>query len=296
MQLHGAWAPALDEAQRACERLSQPPGQAALGAALYQRAELLRLRGELASSEEAYRQANQHGRRPQPGLAQLRLAQGDSAAAAGAIRRVVEDATDRRTRSRLLPAFVEIMLAAGDLPAARAAADDLSAIAAVFDSPFLRAASAHALGAVLLAEGDARAALAALHDGWDQWSQLDAPYEGARTRLLMALACRHLGDSDTADLEFEAAIRVFRDLGAGPDLARSQQLARPNAPRAAGGLSAREVQVIRLLATGKTNRAIAGELFISDKTVGRHVSNIFTKLGLSSRAAATAYAFKHGLV
>jgi DNA-binding CsgD family transcriptional regulator len=296
MQLHGAWPAAMDEAQRACERLSQPPGQAALGAAFYQRAELLRLRGEFTKSEEAYRQANQHGRRPQPGLSQLRLAQGQIDAAAGAIRRVVEDAKDRRTRSKLLPAFVEIMLAAHDVPAARAAANELSELAAVFDSLFLRAASAHASGAVLLAEGDARGASAALHDGWTAWHQLEAPFEEARTRMLMALACRQLGDTDTAALELEAAHQVFKQLGAAPDLARTQEFSQRSTPRAAGGLSAREVQVIRLLATGKTNRAIADELFISEKTVGRHVSNIFTKLGLSSRAAATAYAYEHDLV
>ena len=296
MQLHGAWPAAMDEAQRACERLSQPPGQAALGAAFYQRAELLRLRGEFTKSEEAYRQANQHGRRPQPGLSQLRLAQGQIDAAAGAIRRVVEDAKDRRTRSKLLPAFVEIMLAAHDVPAARAAANELSEIAAVFDSLFLRAASAHASGAVLLAEGDARGASAALHDGWTAWRQLEAPFEEARTRVLMALACRQLGDADTAALELETARQVFKQLGAAPDLARTQELSQRSTPKAAGGLSAREVQVIRLLATGKTNRAIADELFISEKTVGRHVSNIFTKLGLSNRAAATAYAYEHDLV
>jgi DNA-binding CsgD family transcriptional regulator len=209
---------------------------------------------------------------------------------------VVEDAKDRRTRSKLLAAFVEIMLAAHDVPAARAAANELSEIAAVFDSLFLRAASAHASGAVLLAEGDARGASASLHDGWTAWRQLEAPFEEARTRVLMAQACRELGDADTAALELEAARQVFKQLGAAPDLARTQEFSLRSAPKAAGGLSAREVQVIRLLATGKTNRAIADELFISEKTVGRHVSNIFTKLGLSSRAAATAYAYKHDLV
>ena len=296
MQLHGAWPAAMDEAQRACERLSQPPGQAAIGAAFYQRAELLRLRGEFANAEEAYRQANQHGRRPQPGLSQLRLAQGQVDAAAAAIRRVVEAAKDRRSRSKVLAAYVEIMLAAHDVAAARTAADELSEIATALNSLFLRAASAHASGVVLLAEGDARAALAALHQGWTAWHELEAPYEGARTRVLIGLACRQVGDDDSADLEFDAARHVFKHLGAAPDLARIEALCQRRAPEAAGGLSAREVQVLRLLATGKTNRAIADELFISEKTVARHVSNIFTKLGLSSRAAATAYAYRHHLV
>ncbi len=224
------------------------------------------------------------------------MAQGDIDTAAAAIRHIVEDAKDRRSRSRLLAAFVEIMLAAHDVRTARAAADELSEIAAALDSLFLRAAAAHAVGAVLLAEGDARAASAALHQGMDAWHELEAPYEEARTRVLMALACRQLGDDDSADLEFDAASQVFRQLGAGPDLARTQALAKRDAPEAVGGLSAREVEVLRLLATGKTNRAIADELFISEKTVARHVSNIFTKLGLSSRAAATAYAYQHHLV
>jgi len=295
MQLHGAWPAAIDEAERACERLSQPPGQPAIGAAFYQRAELHRLRGEFAKAEEAYRRANQHGRRPQPGLSQLRLAQGQVDAAAAAIRRVMEEPQDRRIRIRMLAAYVEIMLAADDIRAARAAADELSVLAVALAAPVLHAASAQATGAVLLAEGDARAAVAALRQAWRAWHELEAPYEAARTRMLYALACRQLGDDDSADMEFAAAGQVFKQLGAGPDLARMEELAPRIAPGAAGGLSPREVQVLRLLATGKTNRAIAGELFISEKTVARHVSNIFTKLGLSSRAAATAYAYRHHL-
>jgi DNA-binding CsgD family transcriptional regulator len=296
MQLHGAWPAALDEAQRACERLSQPPSQAFIGPAFYRRAELHRLRGEFAEAEEAYRHANQHGRRPHPGLAQLRLAQGQIEAAAATIRQVVEQAKDRGARSRLLGAFVEIMLAAGDIPAARIAADKFSEIAASFDSLFLRAASAHATGSVLLAEGDAGAALTSLHQGWAAWQELEAPYEGARTRVVIALACRTLGDEDSADLELEAAHQVFRQLGAEPDLGLTQALAQRNASDAIGGLSPREVEVLRLLATGRTNRAIADELCISEKTVARHVSNILTKLGLSSRSAATAYAYQQHLV
>jgi DNA-binding CsgD family transcriptional regulator len=296
MQLHGGWTAALDEAQRACERLSAPPGQTMIGAAFYQRAELLRLRGAFAEAEEAYRHANQHGRRPHPGLSQLRLAQGQIEAAAAAIRQVVEQAQDRRDRSKLLGAFVEIMLAAGDIPAARTAADEFSAIAAAFDSLFLRAASAYATGSVLLAEGDARAALAAFNRAWPAWQELEAPYEGARTRVSIALACRALGDEDSADLELEAANQAFRQLGAESDLARTEALAQRNTSEARGGLTPREVEVLRLLATGRTNRAIADKLFISEKTVARHVSNILTKLSLSSRSAATAFAYQRHLV
>jgi DNA-binding NarL/FixJ family response regulator len=296
MQLHGAWSDALDEAQRARERLSQPSAQPAVGGAFYQQAELHRLRGEFAKAEEAYRQASRWGRMPQPGLALLRLAQGRVDAAAAAIRRVADEAHDRVTRSRLLPAHVEIMLAARDVQAARVAADELAETAAAIDAPFLQAASAHAMGAVLLEEGDTRAACNALRRAWTGYQKLEVPYEAARVRVLLGLACRMLGDEDSAEMELDAARWVFRQLGAAPDLARVEALSRKVASRAAGGLTAREVEVLRLLATGKTNRTIADELFLSEKTVARHVSNIFTKLGLSSRAAATAYAYEHDLL
>jgi ATP/maltotriose-dependent transcriptional regulator MalT len=292
LQLHGAWPEALDEAQRACERLA---GQPAVGMAFYEQAELHRLRGELAEAEGAYRQASRWGREPQPGLALLRLAQGRLDAAAAAIRRVVDEARDRVTRSRLLATYVEVMLAAGDVRAARTAADELAEIAAGLDAAFLRAVSAQATGAVLLGEGDARAALEPLRRSWMAWQEIEAPYEAARVRVLIGLCCRALGDADSAEMELDAARCVFEQLGAAPDLARVRALSRKVA-RAAGGLTAREVEVLRLVAAGKTNRAIAAELFISEKTVARHLSNIFTKLGLWSRAAATAYAYEHDLL
>jgi len=188
------------------------------------------------------------------------------------------------------------MLAANDVSAARAGADELSAIAASLDAPFMRAVSAHATGAVLLAEHDARAALAALRRAGAAWQELGAPYEAARVRVLIGRSCRELGDEDAAEMELDAARRVFQQLGATPDLARVEALSRKPAAKAASRLTAREVQVLRLVAAGKTNRAIADDLVISDKTVARHVSNIFTKLDLSTRAAATAYAYQHGLV
>lgn len=296
MQLHGSWSEAMDAARRACDSLSQPSGQPGAGAAFYLEAELHRLRGQFSRAEEAYRKAGQSGRKPQPGLAQLRLAQGQVGAAAAAILRAVDEAQERRTRARLLPACVEILLAANDVTGARTVADELSRIAADLDAPYLRAVSAHATGAVLLAEGAARAALAALRQAWALWCDLEAPYEAARVRVLAGLACHELGDDDTAAMELDSARQVFHQLGARSDLARVVQLSRGAIPRAAGGLTAREVQVLGLVASGKTNRAIAGALAISEKTVARHVSNIFTKLGLSSRAAATAYAYQHHLL
>jgi ATP/maltotriose-dependent transcriptional regulator MalT len=188
------------------------------------------------------------------------------------------------------------MLAAGDGRAARVAADELSEMADDLDAPLLRALAAQAHGAVLMLEGDVQAALGALRHAWTAWQELEVPYEAARARVLIGLACRELGDEETTEMELDAASWTFGHLGAVPDLARAQSLSRRAAAKPAGGLTGRELEVLRLIATGKTNRSIAADLFLSEKTVARHVSNIFTKLGLSSRAAATAYAYEHDLV
>jgi DNA-binding CsgD family transcriptional regulator len=296
LQLHGVWSEASEAAQLACERCLQGPDAPAIGGAWYQRAELHRLRGESAQADEAYRQASRFGRRPQPGLALLRLAQGQVDAASTAIRGAVGEAQERRSRSRLLPAHVEIMLAAGDVQAARLAADELEKIAGDQGPPLLRAAAGQARGAVLLAEGAAEAALPVLRQAWTAWQEIEAPYEAARVRVLIGAAYRGLGDEDAAQMELDAAHWVFHELGAAPDLARVEALSRRAAPGDVGLLSSRELQVLRLVATGKTNRAIGAELFISERTVERHVSNIFIKLDVSSRAAATAYAYEHKLV
>jgi DNA-binding CsgD family transcriptional regulator len=295
MQLHGAWPDALDAAQRACERLLRR-AQPAVGAAFYQQGELHRLCGEFAQADEAYEQASRWGRDPQPGLARLRLAQGRVDAAEAAIRRAAAGAQDPVARAHLLPALVEIMCAAGDVRAARAAADELSEMADDLDAPLLRALATHAQGAVLLFESDARAALGAQRHAWTAWQELEVPYEAARARVLIGLACRALGDEETAEMELDAARSVFEQLGAVTDLERAHALSRKAPAKPAGGLTAREFEVLRLVATGKTNRSIAADLFLSEKTVARHVSNIFGKLGLSSRAAATAYAYEHDLV
>jgi DNA-binding NarL/FixJ family response regulator len=296
LQLHGAWPEAVEETKRACARLAHGADKHATGAALYRQADIYRASGDFTAAEDAFRQASQWGHEPQPGLAMLRLAEGKTDAAEAAIRRVVAETNDRLRRAKLLPAHIEIMLAVGDVPAARDAATEFTEIADDYDTPALRAAAGHALGAVRLAEGDARGALVALRRGWQVWRELDAPYEAARVRVLIALGCRALGDEDSAALELDAARRVFAQLGAGPDLTRVTALNRTRIDPAAHGLTARELQVLRLLATGKTNRAIAADLIVADKTVDRHVTNIFTKLGVSSRAAATAYAYQHRLL
>ncbi len=297
LQLHGSWPDAAAEAQRACERLRDPPGQVAEGMAVYQRGELHRLRGEAARAETCYREASQHGHDPQPGLALLRLAQGRVDDAAASVRRALDESPEFRGRTRLLPSHVEISVARGDVAGARLAADELTESAAARDSPQLVAAALQAAGAVLLAEDDPREALLSLRRAWSLWQDMGAPYDAARTRVLVGLACRAVGDDDTAEMELDAARWVFEQLGAAPDLARVAALSRRGGRAAApGGLTLREVQVIRLVATGATNRAIAAELFLSEKTVARHIANIFTKLDLSSRAAATAYAYEHHLV
>ena len=310
MRLSGAWSKAVEEAEHACTWLSQaaarldaatnegdlPSFKYPVGAAYYELAEIHRMRGELAAAAEAYERASLHGHSPEPGLALLRLGQGRLKAAEAAARRLLAQSQARIARVNVLGACAEIMIAAGDLPSARAAAEELGAIAAESSAPLLRALAAQSIGAVLRAEGDARAALAQLRAAWSAWQDIDAPYEAARVRVMLGLLCRDLLDEDGAALELDAARRVFQRLAAAPDVARVSKLMGSSANLAERTLTAREVEVIELVATGKTNRAIAQQLSISERTVDRHVSNILMKLELPSRSAATAYAYEHGLV
>jgi DNA-binding CsgD family transcriptional regulator len=296
-QRQGAWADALDEARRAAERFTEGAlNRLACGKAHYRKGEVHRLRGELADAEDAYREASRCGYEPQPGLALLRLAQGQGDIAAAAIRRAVGETTDPLKRAALLPAYVEIMLDFGEHERARGACHELEEIAGRQASDALGAMSAHALGALLLAEGDAPAALVELRRAWQLWQKLEAPYEGARVRVLLGLACAGLGDEDTAALELEAARDVFAELGAAPDLGRVASLLPTAAPVDAHGLTDRELEVLRLVAAGRSNREIGAALVISEHTVARHLQNIFAKLGVSSRTAASAFAFEHHLV
>jgi DNA-binding CsgD family transcriptional regulator len=295
MQWRGAWRDAMEEARRGCQHCRGVNRQAA-AAAFYQRAELHRLRGEFAAAEKAYQVANRWGWEPQPGLALLRVAQGHTDAAAAAIHRAVGAVADRLQRARLLPAHVEIMLATGDIQEACCACRELEETAERFDSDVLGAMAAQARGAVDLAEGNARAALRPLRRAWRVWQRVEAPYLTARVRVLAGLACRALGDSEGAKLDLDAARAVFEQLGAAPDVARIDSLTKGAPSSHSSGLSPRELQVLRLIAAGKTNKAIAAELFLSVKTIDRHVSNIFTKLDVPSRAAATAYAYEHKLI
>jgi DNA-binding CsgD family transcriptional regulator/tetratricopeptide (TPR) repeat protein len=292
LQLQGAWPDALTEACRACERAQRaerkPPG-----AALYQQAEIHRLRGEFAKAENAYQAASERGCEPQPGLALLRLAQRRADAACAAIRRLITTTSDRLRRARFLPAYLEIMLSIGDIEEARLARDELRELAHAFDSDVLRAVAAQADGAIALAEGDARAALDPLRHAFDQWQRLEAPYEAARVRVLLGHACQALGDEETAGLEHKAARSEFARLGAQPDLARLDTPRVPVEPSPGHPLTVRELQVLRLISSGRTNREIAAELCLSERTIDRHVSNILNKLDAPTRAAAASYAVQH---
>jgi DNA-binding CsgD family transcriptional regulator len=294
MQLHGAWGDALAEADRARELAEGARNPRAAAQAHYVQGELHRLRGDLPAAEAAFCAARDGGCEPQPGLALLRLAQGQGAAARAAIRRMLGETELAPERAALLPACVEIMLATGEGDAAREACAELERIAAQHAGDLLAAAAATARGAVELAAGDARAALVALRRGCVAWGELEAPYEAARAGMLLALACEALGDMDAADAELARAREAFARLGAAPDVARIDAL-RGGAP-AAHGLTARELEVLALVAAGKSNREIAAALVISEHTVARHLQNIFAKLGVPSRTAATAFAFAHDLL
>ena len=296
LQLRGNWRDAARDAQDACALLMSRP---MAGAAFYQLGEIHRLQGEFTKAEEAYTRAHERGRRPQPGLSLLRLAQGRIDAAAASIRGALLDTRARAARARMLAAAAEILLVADDPASARVASAELSEIAIAVGAPLLAAASAHAAGAVLLADGDVEAASTSLRQASEIWRDLEMPYEEAQTCVLLASVCERRGDQDGRRLELDAARRLFTQLNAAPCLARIADQADQSeraTRQSVGSLSEREMQVLRLLAAGRTNRAIADELFISEKTVARHVSNIFDKLGVASRTGATAWAFQHNLI
>ncbi len=233
---NGEWDAAREEARVAAERLLAGLNEREAAPAFYQQAELHRLRGELDEAEEAYANASRLGREPQPGLALLRLAQGRVEAAASTMRRVVQAATGRMQQTRLLPAHVEIMLAAGDLDEARRACGQLQSIATELDMEVVDAMAAHALGAVRLAEGDPRAALEPLRRSFEIWQKLGAPYLAAKVRVLVARACRRSSATATgATSRSTARERYSSELGAATDLAAIER----RGPRVAGGPPAR---------------------------------------------------------
>jgi ATP/maltotriose-dependent transcriptional regulator MalT len=293
-RLRGAWDEAEAEAIRACDELMAiAPWIAA--AAFLQLAEIRRRRGDLAGAETAYGRAHELGADPQPGLALLRLAQGKRDAARTAIAGSLGTSGSARPhRVRLLAAHVEIALADGAVDEARASADELGDISRATGTAAFLAQAAEAAGSVAFAAGDLDEASARLREASAGWQEVRLPYEAARARVRFARALRARGDEDGATLELRAALAGFERLGAARDAAEAAGLL--GAPGALpAGLSPREAEVLRLVASGKTNRDIAVELVISEHTVGRHLQNLYAKLGVSTRSAATAYAFEHGL-
>lgn len=291
--LSGSWAIAFEESERAAAtHTAGQLNQLVRGKAAYVQGEMHRLAGDFAAAEKTFREANARGYEPQPGLALLRLVQGNADSAAAAIRRAIGESTQMLRRARLLPAYVEITLAVGEFDRAGAAVDELEAIASTVGGA-IAAMAACAKGALLVAVEEPGAALIALRSGMEAWQRLGVPYEAARARVLIGLACRALGDHDTAELELDTARAVFGQLGAKPDQARVDALVGRDGTDE--GLTAREIEVLRSVASGQSNSEIAAALVISEHTVARHLQNIFGKLGVSSRTAAAAYAFEHRL-
>ena len=293
LRLHGAFQQALTEFDLASRRYADSGSPDAAGLALAERGDVLRIRGEYAEAETSYDVASGHGHEPQPGLALLWLARGRTQAAVAAVRRLLAETGDPVHRSRLLPAAVEVLVAGGYLDEARSATAELTGIADDFGCTAMRAMAAYGSAVVALASGDAEAALPAAKRARQLWNALEAPYDTARARILVGRAFRELGDEDSATAELTTALRDFIRLGATPCRHEVEMLLHRDTP---GGLTTREIEVLRLVAAGNSNTEIARLLVLSDKTVARHLTNIFTKIDVPSRTAAAAYAHEHGLL
>jgi len=296
IQFHGEWKKALEEIKEACKLLTRPPGESAAGEAFYCKAELFRLLGNFEEAEDCYREAAKWGRKSQPGLALLRLAQGQDDAAETSIRNTLRETKDTKKRAELLPAVVRIMIAVKQPGEALEASSELHRIAREFDAPYLHAMSAHCRGAVFLAEGRVQFALEHSEKAFKIWQTLQLPYESAHTRELKGRVYWEMDDKDNSDLAYSAAKWVYEELNARPDLERINRLLNQKRRHETCGLTLRELQVLQLVASGKTNKSVARDLFISERTVDRHMSNIFNKLGVSSRVEATTFALRNQLL
>ena len=290
MRAQGAFGEALIEFDLAVQRYlaDQAPGPA--GVAMAERGDVLRLRGDLAGAQAAYEQAVAFGNEPQPGLALLWHAQGRTEGAVAAMRRLLGEKRDQVHRAQLLPAGVEVLLSTRQLDEAAALAAELESIADSFGCPSMQARADLTAALVAFESGDPAAALPLLRRARTVWERLGGRYETASCRLLLGRVLRALGDDESAVTELAAAQRSFAELGATPAEREAAALIAPTYP---GGLTAREVEVLRLVAAGRTNPEIATLLFLSEKTVARHLSNIFVKLEVTSRTGAAAFAFEH---
>jgi DNA-binding CsgD family transcriptional regulator len=294
MRAHGAWDAALDELTAAIERYRLASATDAVGQAACERGDLLRLRGDLEAADAAYQLSAEHGYDPQPGSALLWLARGRTAAALAAVRRLLGEPGPAVRRSRILPAAMEVLLAANDVDAARDGARELDGLAESFGSEVLAATAATAWGRVELAAGDPAGALPYLRKAHQAWVRLDVPHEAALAQAAGGRALLALGDDESARRSLASAREVLVALGARPDVVALDRLGSPGTRPA--GLTEREAEVLGLVAEGRSNAQIATALVLSDRTVARHLSNIFTKLDVGSRTAAAAFAFEHDLV
>ena len=296
LQLHGDWKGALEQSNEACDLLSRPPGEPAAGEAFYRKAELCRIQGDFTTAEACYQEATRLGRSPQPGLSLLRLTQGQLGAAVTSIRNALKESKDNKRLAELLPGAIEILVTGNYIEEAKQAMEKLNDIAKRFDSLYLQATSIHYMGVVFLAKGNYQFALDQLQKALKIWNWLNLPYQTALSRELKGLVYRKLNDQDNGDAEFLAAQWSFEQLKATPDLHRVNLLMDKKKKPEAHGLTLRELQVLKLLASGKSNRFIGDELFISERTVDRHVSNIYQKLRVSTRVEAAAFALQHNLL
>ena len=296
LRFRGDWKNALEECENACQLLTRPPGEPAAGEAFYLKADLYRLLGNYGASEGCYLEASKWGRPPQPGLALLRLALGNGQAAATSIQNVLTEAKDIKKRAALLPAAVWIFLSIKGLDKAGEFARELSTLSGKFNSPYLHAASRFASGALAFAMEDNHKALDQLQEALKFWKKGPLPYETAQARELKGLVYQKLKDHDNAETELGAAQWIYGQLGAKPDVKRIQKTLKRRNYQNDYGLTLRELQVLQLVTTGKTNKSIGEELFISQRTVDRHVSNIFDKLSVSSRAEATTCAIRNKII
>lgn len=293
MRFHGAYTDAVAELERAVRRYAQAGAGPAVGQAHYERGEVLRLSGEYDAAAAAYDEAAEYGHSAQPGRALLWLARGRSEQAVAAIHRVLSEQHDPVHRSQVLPAAIEVLISASEPQAAAPLVEELGQLGRDFGGTVLQAAASYAAAALAHATGEVDRALSCARRAAETWGRLDAPYEVARSRVLIGRQLRILGDDESAVADLSAARQMFAGLGARP--AEHEVAALLGGQKAPGGLSPREVEVLRLVATGKSNPEIAAQLVLAEKTVARHLSNIFTKLDVSSRTAAAAFAYKHHL-
>lgn len=296
LQLEGNWSEAFAEAERASHGLEGTTEQTAMANAAYRRGEILRLRGDYDAADAEYRLAGESGVDPQPGLALLRMAQRRRREAVAMIRRALQTAGDLPRKTALLPAGIEISIACDDLDAAERQCGEMQEIAQRFGTEVLTRVADQCYGTLALARGAFADAVPALIGARQYWSDFGAPYLVARLRVDIARGCSELGDLESAAMELDAAEKLFHELGAEPDLALIRRLRANSTPSDSDILTAREREVLALMAAGGSNRTIAGKLGLSPKTVNRHAENIFGKLGVSSRAAAVARALKTGMI